>query len=690
AFTVCDQHYCGVMSSTTPNRSTFWTGTVRDQQNVNSRVFMRNPEIEGGGMTWKTYPERLNEAGVSWKFYQNDLSSSGGMTPEERAWESNFGCNVLEYFEKYNVQLTPRYTEKIKEDTAAAEEQIRELKTGIEEQRGDSEAAQELQKQLQSKLEHLERLKDDYKKAQGRLSDLSAAQQNLHKQAFVTNESDPDFHLLETISYEDGSSTQQMKAPKGDLFHQFRKDVNDGNLPAISWLVAPEKFSDHPTSPWYGAWYVSEAMDILTKNPEVWKKTIFILTYDENDGYFDHSPSFVAADPRRKETGGASNGIDTGLEYTYAADELAQGVSENEARSGPIGLGYRVPMIIASPWSRGGWVNSQLFEHTSTLQFLEKFVQNKYNKRVDETNISTWRRSISGDLSSVFRPYDGKKPILPFLNRDRFIESIQRARYKEIPSNYKSLTAEEIVNVGLHLDASKLLSRQEPGVRQACSIPYEIYADAYLNTDRQGLGIRMRAGSEVFGSGASGVPFNVYLYGTRRSSASVAHAQSSGKMMAATYVVKAGDELNEMFPLHLFSSEEYDVAVHGPNGFFREFIGCGNDPALNVACNYQHGKTGSQSLSGNVQLDLGHTGGSKTYRVQIIDNSYSSKPITKIIKPGVDKAAVILDLSKQHGWYDFSVQVDGLEHFEKRYAGHVETGQPSYTDPLMGGSVETA
>ena len=84
-------------------------------------------------------------------------------------------------------------------------------------------------------------------------------------------------------------------------------------------------------------------MDILTRNPEVWKKTIFILTYDENDGYFDHAPSFVAADPKRPETGGASAGIDTGLEYSYKEDELRQGVAKNEARSGPMGMGFRVP-----------------------------------------------------------------------------------------------------------------------------------------------------------------------------------------------------------------------------------------------------------------------------------------------------------------------------------------------------------
>ena len=182
-------------------------------------------------------------------------------------------------------------------------------------------------------------------------------------------------------------------------------------------------------------------MDILTKNPEVWKKTIFILTYDENDGYFDHVPSFVAADPKRPHTGGASAGIDTGLEYTYAADELAQDVDDREARTGPIGMGFRVPTIVASPWSRGGWVNSQLFDHTSTLQFLEDFVQKKFGKTVKETNISAWRRAVAGDLTSCFRPHDAREPKLDFLDRDKFVASIQRAKSKEIPSNYAELHA---------------------------------------------------------------------------------------------------------------------------------------------------------------------------------------------------------------------------------------------------------
>lgn len=57
----------------------------------------------------------------------------------------------------------------------------------------------------------------------------------------------------------------------------------------------------HPGSAWYGAWYLAEVVDILTRNPDVRKKTIFVLCYDENDGYFDHVPPFVAPDPVTSE-----------------------------------------------------------------------------------------------------------------------------------------------------------------------------------------------------------------------------------------------------------------------------------------------------------------------------------------------------------------------------------------------------
>ena len=156
---------------------------------------------------------------------------------------------------------------------------------------------------------------------QKKFDKLSSRDKSLHQKAFITNVNDPDYHSLEEISYEDNGTTRNLKIPRGDLFHQFREDVKTGNLPTVSWIAAPENLSDHPSSAWYGAWYISELMDILTQNPEVWKKTIFILTYDENDGYFDHIPPFTAPHSGKSETGKVSGGLDTRVEFVTLQQE---------------------------------------------------------------------------------------------------------------------------------------------------------------------------------------------------------------------------------------------------------------------------------------------------------------------------------------------------------------------------------
>ena len=140
-------------------------------------------------------------------------------------------------------------------------------------------------------------------------------------------------------------------------------------------------------------------------------------------------------------------------------------------------MAFRVPMVIASPWSRGGWVNSQVFDHTSTLMFLERFFQNKYSKTVKEENISGWRRTVSGDLTSVFRRYDAKEAELDYLNRDKFVVGIRKARDKEIPSNYRKLSSEQIQSINHDAMHSEFTAHQEKGIRPSCALPYELYAD---------------------------------------------------------------------------------------------------------------------------------------------------------------------------------------------------------------------
>jgi phospholipase C len=676
AFTVCDQSYCSVMSSTTPNRSYFWTGTIRDKQSTDSMVFMRNEEINAGGMTWDTFPERLQKAGIGWKFYQNELTNAGGMKGIERAWLGNFGCNVLEEFAAYNIAAYPGCVQYMQEQMAWLNKLIGKdrltLATGNDPRKAKYLSARILRNQAQ-----VAKLKESLKNSGAQLyAQLTPEQRALHDAALVTNAGDAEYRTLEAITFEDDGKDLSMEVPKSDLLYQFRKDVNDGKLPTVSWLTPPEKFSDHPQSPWYGAWFVSEVMDILTKNPEVWKKTIFILTYDENDGYFDHAPSFVAADPKRPETGGASAGIDTGIEYSYAADELAQGVGENEARSGPIGMGFRVPTIIASPWSRGGWVNSQLFDHTSTLMFLEGFVQQKFGKKVREENISAWRRAISGDLTSCFRPHDAKEPKLEYLNRNKFVVSIQKARYKEIPSNYKRLTAAEIGEINENLLHASSMTHQEPGVRPACALPYELYAEGGLSSDRSRFELRLTAGDGVHGKESVGAPFNVYLHHGNGTDHGNGNAQ---EMTAATYAVKPGDTLREEFPLEAFAEGSYAIDVHGPNGFFRSFTGRAEDPAVETSVVYERRGT---TPTGNVEVKLRNAGAHEV-TVAVRDKAYGTGTVTRRMGAGKE-TSVVLELKPSHGWYDFTVRAEGSKT-EARFAGRVETGRPSFSDPLMGG-----
>ncbi|MBB2159219.1 phosphocholine-specific phospholipase C [Gluconacetobacter sacchari] len=658
AFTVCDQHYCGAMTSTTPNRLLFWTGTVRDRQDPASRVYMRNGEILEGGLTWTTFPERLEAAGIAWKFYQNELSQTGGMSGPERAWLSNFGCNVLECFDQYRVDANPGFSDWLEARISDCQGHIDRLTRQemlVSETRADQLA------EARALLDVLTR-----RRAAGRTpAALTPGERALFEKAFVINSGDRNYRALETLTLHDGDSPIRMDAPKGDVLYQFRQDVKTGALPTVSWLAAPEHFSDHPTSPWYGAWYVSEVMDILTENPDIWKKTIFIVTYDENDGYFDHCCSYAAPDPTRPETGRSSPAIGPdGLEYTTARDETDRGVPAHLARGGPIGLGFRVPMIVASPWSRGGWVNSQLFEHSSTLQFLETFIREKFGRTVTETNISPWRRAISGDLTSCFRPYDGTVPTLPFLDRDTHLRMIEDARDRPLPGGFRALAPADIA--ALRADPATLRDtvRQEPGTRPACALPYEPYCDGGLSADGSQVALSLRAGTALHGPRAAGLPFNIYCHGIGPDAA----------MQAGTYAVAAGDTLAESFALP--ADGRYDVTVHAPNGFYRRFAGRSGGPRLLAACSYLRGR------GRDLVLRLTNRGRTPlTLTCALAGPGGTAR--TLHLAPG-HGAEAAFDLAAGAMWYDVTLTSPHDPDLAYRFAGRVETGRPGRTDPAMG------
>ncbi|KIP16191.1 phospholipase C, phosphocholine-specific [Burkholderia sp. MSHR3999] len=217
------------------------------------------------------------------------------------------------------------------------------------------------------------------------------------------------------IHAQPGSSLYQ-RAQTVRTLDDLKSDVINDRLPQVSWLLPPAVFSEHPKyTPAYGANYTSQILDALTANPDVWSKTVLFIMYDENDGFFDH---IVPPQPPTSAAQGASTVTTDGELHTvvnpgrggsYTADGL------------PYGLGPRVPMTVVSPWTKGGFVCSQVFDHTSVIRFIgERF-------GVDEPNITPWRRTVCGDLRAAFdfRTQDATFPPLPDTSQYRSIADQQ-------------------------------------------------------------------------------------------------------------------------------------------------------------------------------------------------------------------------------------------------------------------------
>jgi phospholipase C len=660
AFTICDQHFCSSLTGTTPNRLHLWTGTVREKPEAASVPNVRNSEVDfGASAHWKTFPERLEEAGVSWRVYQNELSVQSGLEGEADAWLANFSDNPLEWFDQYHVGFRKTHLEYLEREAAVLPSQIEKLR-----------AAGGPEKELAAKEKLLQYVTSERAQftaeAQAR---LSAHERNLHEKAFTTNEEHSDYRQLATLRYHDGDVEREMAVPKADPLHQFRKDVDAGKLPTVSWLVAPERFSDHPSSAWYGAWYVAESLNILTKNPAVWSKTIFILTYDENDGYFDHVPPFVAPEPGNPESGKTSAGIDTSVEYLPLGQDQGRHPGP-EARGGPIGLGYRVPLIVASPWSRGGYVSSQVFDHTSVLQMLERILSERSGTSIRETNISEWRRTVCGDLTSAFRPFERDSAAIPFPARDVFFKQVHRAQFMRMPSGYRALAAEDIARFANNRREVAWMPNQEPGVRPSAVLPYELAASGAVNTQTMQFEISLEARNSVFGKAAAGAPFHVYTPGTYR---------GKKNLRTRAYAVAAGSRVNDSWELEGFEHRVYHLRVCGPNGFLREFAGDANDPRLEIQCEYAR-KNGV--ATGGIELHV-ISAAEKDWTLHVEDHGYKSGNHTMVIKAGKAQR-LLLALEQSHHWYDFSVTLAGPEKFLRRFAGRVETGRSGFSDPVMG------
>ncbi|TZG00320.1 phospholipase C, phosphocholine-specific (plasmid) [Chryseobacterium panacisoli] len=610
AFTIFDQYFCSSLTGTTPNRLFLWSGTLREQQNgkVKANVVNENIDYDKARQAkWKSFPEILEQQNVSWRIYQNEISLPKGMSGEQEAWLSNFTDNPIEWFSKFNVKFSKGYYQNIPNIIAY-------LKQEIEKNPKQKERLETMLAEVQE---------DQVKYHPDNYSKLSKEEKNLHEKAFTTNSNDPDYWKLEIGKDENG---ERLVVPEGDVLFQFRKDVEEKKLPLVSWLVAPEHFSDHPGSPWYGAWYISEVLNILTKDPETWKKTIFIINYDENDGYFDHVLPF--APPVNPSQPIDMNGKE-GVEYVDQSQEYMSNPSlkNYEKIEGTVGLGYRVPMIIASPWTKGGFVNSEVSDHTSVLQFLENFIMKKYKKNVHVDNISDWRRAVCGDLTSAFNSSNVKAPQMNYLDQKEYAKTINAAKNKPVP-DLKWYSENEL--------NGNLLEIQERGLKPSNPLPY------HFHVNLEGEQIKMTNLKE------NGVPLLIYD-----------RTQFNSTHYHFSYALYSKQELSH--PVH---SGAYDYEIFGPNGFFRKFKG-NNIPELEIILINMTSKNQVELIIRN----------NKNKSIHLEDLYGKTQKIITVQKP---EEKIIIDLDKYKGWYDLKLTFNEyLWHF----AGRIETGKVSVSDP---------
>lgn len=561
AFTLCDAYHCSLQAGTNPNRLFLWTGsngpTGANIAAVANEWDSLGPPSEG--YQWKTYPERLQEAGITWKVYQN--------LPD------NFTDNPLVGFRQYRaaaaayIAQTPGATPLTPYDESMA--------------------------------------------------------------AFSP--------LLKGVAN---------TMPDGVALDTFKADILAGTLPQVSWLVAPEAYCEHPdpSSPVQGGWYVQEILNALTASPEVWSKTVLIVNFDENDGFFDHVPPPAAPSLNADGSSAGLSTCDVSAErYTHAAPP---GSTEQPAPDARVyGMGPRVPMFVLSPWSRGGWVDSQVFDHTSVIRFLER------RFGVMEPNISVWRRAVAGDLTSAFNFVNPNAEHPPDLS------SIGK-------TDADSLCArqEQLAQVAIPAENAQTLPVQAWGIRPSRALPYEL--DVSGRTDKAGDAFKL----DFVNAGKAGAVLQVYdrLHLDR---------------IPRRYTIEAGKRLKDTWDAGS-DAGRYDLWLIGPNGFHRHFIG--NVRAAPGEDHAQPEVHVRRDPSHNALIVTMTNSGDRACTFVAEHLAYQEHAPQSVRVDGGHTAEWHAWLHREHGWYDIRVTVENAAGYARRFAGRLETGRHGISDPAMG------
>lgn len=392
----------------------------------------------------------------------------------------------------------------------------------------------------------------------------------------------------------------------------------------------------------------------------------------------------------------------------------------------PIGLGFRVPLLIVSPWTKGNIVVSEIFDHTSIVKFLEERF-NIYNP-----NISPWRRAMTGNLLSAF---DFEHPDITW------------------PSNKLPDTTDYVVegDIQCHtlppivVPKEQSMPKQEEGTRISRALPYE-----FLVSDRLSITIEKVVDDDIktttstsdtdkismdlfiSNTGLAGAPFVLYDLINLATINPRQYAIESKKQIIDSI------QLNNNNSVVVVAAEDkgllqYSYGLLGPNGFYRQFDGY-------LVSNHQELKSSTQQqqiASCMLQQQTLHAGASLKYDIikhgvilvlennkqvvdlsslirtglicndnvdandddvlkyLVVDNAYNqlNNQVKEIIVQPGETIEFFIDTSISGNWYDLTVTLSttttttinsSSSSFLRRFMGRMETNKDTISDPAMG------
>jgi phospholipase C len=422
-----------------------------------------------------------------------------------------------------------------------------------------------------------------------------------------------------------------------DAIKAFENDVKADTLPQVSWIIAPANKSEHATyHPSAGEDWTARVLKALQTNPDVYAKSVFILNYDEGGQFYDHAwtPTPPMSDEEGISTVTTDGELNSDPNNLYSFDSTPQ----------PIGMGFRVPLLVISPWSRGNIVVSEVMDHISTIKFIEE----RFN--VSNPNISPWRRAMAGNMMSVF-DFEGKPdyswPNLPDT------------------SNYVREGDKDCLKGDIVVPTEQSMPTQEAGVKVSRALPYE-----FIVSDS---GADFSAGLFKFtveNKGSAGAPFVTFNTLDIKGTAPRPHAIEAGKSMEDVGKVS--------------ESGKYDFYFSGPNGFTRLFGGDKTD--LPIATSMTYDKDNSNVV---VNVDLSAVKQDVSFTLEDLGEYGVLDGKTTFTVKGGEKGSqnVFVGDDAVGNWYDLKLSIADSAYY-RRFLGRMETGKDTISDPAMAKGVK--